>query len=127
MFAGRRGAAAGESLIEQLRLRNGTCGGGVDRREDAAIHGNQVRRENDLDGITCDIGEGLLYFRRVSMAADGIGRNALVALGEVRGQFWRPPPPPDRARLSGDAFRLENQAGWKAGFRASFPKSRRVR
>src|SRR5262249_15266915 len=37
--------------LEQYGLREAAVGRAIDRREDAAVHGNQVRSEDDLYGL----------------------------------------------------------------------------
>src|SRR5205814_5435950 len=67
----------------------GAAGSGGAGGEDPAVHREQVRGENHLDRLARDVGEGLLDLRGVAVAADVVGGDTLVALGEVRGELGR--------------------------------------
>ena len=81
---------------------------GVDRGEDASVHRHQVRREDDLDGLAAaagDVGQDLVDLGRVPVPADAVGREALVAFGEVIGQLGR------TARARDSALGVDDDAG----------------
>ena len=64
-------------------LGDGTEWGRIDRREDPAVHGDEVRREDHLDRTSSHLAQHLVNLRRVTVPADAIGREVLVALGIV--------------------------------------------
>src|SRR5262249_58331718 len=101
---------------EQLRRAEGTVRHGVDGGEDAAVHGDQVRGEDHGHRLAGDVGQGLLDLRRVAVLADGVGRDALVALGEVRVKLGVAAGPGDAAlAVHDDVVQVDVLAGHQRG------------
>src|SRR5207245_10279521 len=86
----RRATVIAPKQLYELRLCHGAGRHGVDRRENAAVHRDEVRREDHLHRLAGDVAEGLLDLRRMAVLPDVISRDALVALGEVRAELGRP-------------------------------------
>src|ERR1700722_5571433 len=63
------------------------CGREIKRGEDAAIDGDEVRRELDGDGGAGGEGEFLLDFREVPVLGHGVRPDAFVALDEKKFLF----------------------------------------
>ena len=59
----RRPLVIGAVQVEPLFLRHAPSRRCVDGRENAAVHGDQVRRENHLDGLAGHVGQRLLDLR----------------------------------------------------------------
>src|SRR5262245_8916362 len=85
----RRSAVVGAKQFHKLRFGYRSGRRRVDRREDAAVHWYEMRRENDFDGFARQVAEHLLDLRRVAMFADAVGRHAFVALGKMVMQLGR--------------------------------------
>ena len=63
----------------------------IDRRENAAIHRGELRREDHARTRAGVAGDHLLDLGGVPVPAHVVGRHALVALGEVRHELGLPP------------------------------------
>src|SRR5882724_3280780 len=85
-FTGVGGLIAGGDFFVEfgrfIGVRKMVRGREVKRGEDAAIDGDEVRRELDGDGRTGGEGEFLLDFREVPVFGHGVGPDAFVALDE---------------------------------------------
>src|SRR5438105_11603435 len=86
---------------------------GVDGGENAAIHRNQVRRENNLDSLGGHVRQRLIDLRRVPVLPNVIRGHAFIAFRKVRVQLGRSSGPGDTAlTVDDDGFEIDMLAGY---------------
>src|SRR5262249_30189237 len=79
---------------------------GVGRREDAAVHGNEMRGEDQVHRFAGGAADDLFDFGRVAVAANIVGRDAFIAFREMPNQLGH------SARPGHAAFAVDDDVGW---------------
>ena len=106
----------------QLLRRCACAAADVDRREDAAVHRHQMRREADDHLAAGGLGEFLVELRHVPVMADAIGVDAFGDFREQHLLLGRPPAPvmPDLASMtiSSGSIALARSSGISGKLRA---------
>ena len=70
--------------LQQFGLRRFASQTRIDRGQDAAVHWDQMRSEDDLNILAAGVGEDLFDLRRVAVLANRVGRHPFVAFREKR-------------------------------------------
>ena len=83
----------------------------VARREDAAVHGNKVRREDDPHFSIRHIGEDLIDLGHVAVGANTVSGDALIAFGKMQVCFGFAAGTTDTALAIDDNSTRQNRAG----------------